>query len=614
MKVNRNDLCPCGSGKKYKKCCMKKDHVANLEELKLERFFVQRHGLVLRLKQFLEESHSMSNYFQLKHEFRTRTKHLLSEDKHEGYFLYWMFFFRTYANGKSGIEWFIEEKGNKLSESERTMAEDWMAMKPAFVQAVDRVGSDIVFEDVFSKERFNIKNIKENIGNFLPWYGAFSLIESFEDYSYFNGVRTFYDPSTIDHVKKQLLKWAEETACTIEKLLVERFLEIVVLLEDKNQPEKHGKTTKEVHQYSLDYRIVNEEYVHDFLYSQENLLVEKWETHHKSLSWVGNWKSYRDSELAEEIRLVDLFGTFTITGNRLQFIALDKEKAEEMKNWLGNLQDSLVLEEDRDEKTFVPSHFDLHNTLVQADANVPQYFALYAQNHASLDIHKQNPILDGNSLMELVQNGRADDADTWLKQSEYTLYQLIQKRFKNVDVTADFNSVRNQLGLKLSPFVTGGAERKAVLEPLLQREKSLHEKDPVYMELGFSEKEMEPFYAADFVQFFTEKTDGKKDNTVRKYKNSLWDLRVAMQLHPHIKQWEECTLPFWEGLIGTDYAGLHENLTKTQVKDFISVLKAFAKWVDQNKAEGISGVLTSSLKKTEAQLMELTEKKAVAAN
>jgi len=21
-KVNRNDLCPCGSGKKYKKCCM----------------------------------------------------------------------------------------------------------------------------------------------------------------------------------------------------------------------------------------------------------------------------------------------------------------------------------------------------------------------------------------------------------------------------------------------------------------------------------------------------------------------------------------------------------------------------------------------------------------
>jgi tetratricopeptide (TPR) repeat protein len=30
-KVGRNDLCPCGSGKKYKKCCMMKDEAKNLE-------------------------------------------------------------------------------------------------------------------------------------------------------------------------------------------------------------------------------------------------------------------------------------------------------------------------------------------------------------------------------------------------------------------------------------------------------------------------------------------------------------------------------------------------------------------------------------------------------
>jgi uncharacterized protein YecA (UPF0149 family) len=27
-KVNRNDPCPCGSSKKYKKCCMVKDQAA----------------------------------------------------------------------------------------------------------------------------------------------------------------------------------------------------------------------------------------------------------------------------------------------------------------------------------------------------------------------------------------------------------------------------------------------------------------------------------------------------------------------------------------------------------------------------------------------------------
>ena len=31
MQVGRNDPCPCGSGKKYKKCCMEKDRTAKRE-------------------------------------------------------------------------------------------------------------------------------------------------------------------------------------------------------------------------------------------------------------------------------------------------------------------------------------------------------------------------------------------------------------------------------------------------------------------------------------------------------------------------------------------------------------------------------------------------------
>ena len=27
-KIGRNDPCPCGSGKKYKKCCLRKDQAA----------------------------------------------------------------------------------------------------------------------------------------------------------------------------------------------------------------------------------------------------------------------------------------------------------------------------------------------------------------------------------------------------------------------------------------------------------------------------------------------------------------------------------------------------------------------------------------------------------
>lgn len=39
MLIGRNDLCPCGSGKKYKKCCMRKDSVIEIARMREERFF-----------------------------------------------------------------------------------------------------------------------------------------------------------------------------------------------------------------------------------------------------------------------------------------------------------------------------------------------------------------------------------------------------------------------------------------------------------------------------------------------------------------------------------------------------------------------------------------------
>ena len=34
-RISRNDPCPCGSGKKYKKCCLEKEHKKELAQRKL---------------------------------------------------------------------------------------------------------------------------------------------------------------------------------------------------------------------------------------------------------------------------------------------------------------------------------------------------------------------------------------------------------------------------------------------------------------------------------------------------------------------------------------------------------------------------------------------------
>jgi hypothetical protein len=45
MKTGRNDPCPCGSGKKYKKCCMSKDEKSHTEWKKQISIEISRHLL-----------------------------------------------------------------------------------------------------------------------------------------------------------------------------------------------------------------------------------------------------------------------------------------------------------------------------------------------------------------------------------------------------------------------------------------------------------------------------------------------------------------------------------------------------------------------------------------
>lgn len=49
-KTNRNDLCPCGSGKKYKKCCLQKD-----EEISLKNIFKGYNQMTAEFEGTLDE-------------------------------------------------------------------------------------------------------------------------------------------------------------------------------------------------------------------------------------------------------------------------------------------------------------------------------------------------------------------------------------------------------------------------------------------------------------------------------------------------------------------------------------------------------------------------------
>ena len=93
MEVGRNDLCPCGSGKKYKKCCMKKEKVVEIGQLKLNRFFQPKMQLVENMTNEMAASFSFKEKGELKREFEQRVKVSIQEP-----FFYIGFYFSIVIN------------------------------------------------------------------------------------------------------------------------------------------------------------------------------------------------------------------------------------------------------------------------------------------------------------------------------------------------------------------------------------------------------------------------------------------------------------------------------------------------------------------------------------
>ena len=192
-----------------------------------------------------------------------------------------------------------------------------------------------------------------------------------------------------------------------------------------------------------------------------------------------------------------------------------------------------------------------------------------------------------------MDGGRQKDADTWLKQSEYDLYRHVLQQFGSVEVTADFNTVRKQLNLPLSAFVTGGPQRSTQLVGAIKGEDI-----KLLGELGFDS--VDYFFTVDFLHFYKQKTTEKSDATVRKYRNSLYDLRELLAMSKK-KSWNDLNKKDWKKLISINYFALFESTSKTQLKDFLSIVKAFTKMIDERYGTNISNDVAAIAKETEQE-------------
>ena len=240
MVVGRNDPCPCGSGKKYKKCCMVKDQAAHVKQIKVERFFQLKNQLVDALTNRFFSSYTREELLNFKQEFDQRVK----MEVHEAFFQHWLIFFHRDQNGLRGIERFNKEV-NHPTPTMKEIAENWERQVPRLFQQVDEFDDGVIVEDLFSKEKLHMPYC-ETMPKSNPGKGGFCIIEPFDGDYYMNGVAMIVAPEQVNQAYRYIENIIEETKQPYEIVAQEYYPEILqALLTKPSSPELEPEVTAE---------------------------------------------------------------------------------------------------------------------------------------------------------------------------------------------------------------------------------------------------------------------------------------------------------------------------------------------------------------------------------
>ena len=160
-KVGRNDPCPCGSGKKYKHCCLRNETATKSEAISRDRTWDTMMGKLVefsREARFRQDLESAFDLFWNKSYTAEQTDSL--DPMQIMTFLDWYAHdYRTVEDGRRVVEIFLAERGSSLSEQELELLEGAMGslVSAHEVSAVEE-GKNIALLDVFQDLEYEMEH------------------------------------------------------------------------------------------------------------------------------------------------------------------------------------------------------------------------------------------------------------------------------------------------------------------------------------------------------------------------------------------------------------------------------------------------------------------------
>ncbi len=159
-KIRRNDPCPCGSGKKYKNCCLARDKAAQAERVAWERAAQDMRTALIgfaRDQEFVRDVAAALGLFW-QDRYTPETVHLMSEDEALRFFDWFAHDYPLSTSGKRLIEVYRQEVSDALNPKEAAILDMWIASPPgsAFVLEETDKEETIVIRDLFLERRLTV--------------------------------------------------------------------------------------------------------------------------------------------------------------------------------------------------------------------------------------------------------------------------------------------------------------------------------------------------------------------------------------------------------------------------------------------------------------------------
>ena len=215
-KTGRNDPCPCGSGKKYKYCCLKKEAAGKSEAMGRDRAWDTMMDKLLdfsREARFRQDLESAFDLFWNK-SYTIEQSGELPPAQIMNFLDWYVHDYHTSGDGRRIVQIFLEEKGPVLTEQERSLlAADAEALLSAFEVTGVEEGQTIGLLDVFQDIEVQLAHTPSLQGIEQGQLLLGRLVNSV-DYRRFSWISALIPPEVEDdfkaHVQEMFATYQEE--------------------------------------------------------------------------------------------------------------------------------------------------------------------------------------------------------------------------------------------------------------------------------------------------------------------------------------------------------------------------------------------------------------------